>query len=36
MLARGFRAERIGVSMWLRPEEPCLEAAGDYVVNDLR
>jgi len=36
MLARGFRAERIGVSMWLHPEEPCLEAAGDYVVNDLR
>ena len=36
MFARGFRTERMGVSMWLRPDEPRIEAAADYVVNDLR
>lgn len=36
LLARGFRAERVGVAMWLRPREPRFDAADRYVVSDLR
>jgi N-acetylglutamate synthase-like GNAT family acetyltransferase len=36
MLARGFRAELIGVSMWLRPEGPNFDTPADYVLDDLR
>ncbi len=35
-LARGFRADQIGVSMWLRPGEPRLDTREDYVISDLR
>jgi predicted N-acetyltransferase YhbS len=36
LLDRGFRAERVGVSMWLRPEEPRFATPADYVLDDLR
>ena len=36
LLARGFRAEQIGVAMWLRPEEPNFDTPAHYVVDDLR
>lgn len=36
LLARGFRSEQIGVSMWLRPEEPRFDTPEDYVLDDLR
>ena len=36
LLARGFRAEQIGVSMLLRPEEPHFGTPVDYVIDDLR
>jgi N-acetylglutamate synthase-like GNAT family acetyltransferase len=36
LLARGYRTERVGVSMWLRPEEPHLDTAAHYVIDDLR
>jgi hypothetical protein len=36
LLARGFRAEQIGVSMWLRPDEPRLDGPEQYVIDDLR
>jgi predicted N-acetyltransferase YhbS len=36
LLARGFRAEQIGLSMWLRPEERRLDRADDYVIDDRR
>jgi len=36
LLARGLRIERVGVSMWLRPEEPRFDSSGDYVIDDLR
>ena len=36
LLARGFRMERIGVSMFLRPAEPSFDTAADYVLDDLR
>jgi N-acetylglutamate synthase-like GNAT family acetyltransferase len=36
MLERGFRADLIGVSMWLRPEGPNFDTAADYVLDDLR
>ena len=36
LLARGFRMERIGVSMFLRPAEPTFNTSADYVLDDLR
>ena len=36
LLARGFRAEQVGVSMWLRPQEPRFDSADHYVIDDLR
>ena len=36
LLARGFRAEQVGVSMWLRPREPRFDSADHYVIDDLR
>jgi GNAT superfamily N-acetyltransferase len=36
LLARGFRSELVGVSMWLHPAEPRFDTAGDYVIDDLR
>jgi GNAT superfamily N-acetyltransferase len=36
LLARGYRTQRIGVSMRLRPGEPFLDAPTDYVIDDLR
>jgi predicted N-acetyltransferase YhbS len=36
LLARGFRAEQIGVSMLLRPEEPHFHTQAHYVIDDLR
>ena len=36
LLARGFRAEQIGVAMWLRPEEPHFDTPAHYVIDDLR
>lgn len=36
LLARGFRAELVGVSMWLHPAESRFDTADDYVVDDLR
>jgi N-acetylglutamate synthase-like GNAT family acetyltransferase len=36
LLARGFRAELIGVSMSLRPGEPDLDTPAHYVIDDLR
>jgi predicted N-acetyltransferase YhbS len=36
LLARGYRTERVGVSMWLRPEEPHFDTPAHYVINDLR
>ena len=36
LLARGFRAEQIGVSMWLRPEAPNFDRPEHYVLDDLR
>jgi GNAT superfamily N-acetyltransferase len=36
LLARGFRAEQVGVSMWLRPEETRFDTPGQYVLDDLR
>ena len=36
LLARGYRTERVGVSMWLRPEEPRFDTPADYVIDDLR
>jgi GNAT superfamily N-acetyltransferase len=36
VLARGFRAEQIGVSMWLRPEEARFDTPDQYVLDDLR
>ena len=36
LLARGFRAERIGVSMRLRPEGPHFDTPAHYVIDDLR
>ena len=36
LLARGFRAEQIGVSMWLRSDEPRLDGPEQYVIDDLR
>lgn len=36
LLARGFRTEQVGVSMWLRPSEPRLDTPADYVLDDLR
>ena len=36
LLARDFRAERIGISMWLRPDGPQFDTPADYVIDDLR
>jgi N-acetylglutamate synthase-like GNAT family acetyltransferase len=36
LLARGFLAEQIGLSMWLRPEEPRFDTPAHYVLDDLR
>jgi len=36
LLARGFRVERVGVSMFLRPAEPTFDTSADYVLDDLR
>jgi predicted N-acetyltransferase YhbS len=36
LLERGFRAELIGVSMWLRPDGPNFDTPADYVLDDLR
>lgn len=36
LLARGFRVEQVGVSMWLHPHEPRFDTPADYVVDDLR
>jgi predicted N-acetyltransferase YhbS len=36
LLARGFRADLIGVSMWLRPGVPTFDTSDDYVLDDLR
>jgi predicted N-acetyltransferase YhbS len=36
LLARGFRAQQIGLSMWLRPEAPRFDSPSDYVLDDLR
>ena len=36
LLARGFRADQIGVSMWLRPEAPNFDRPEHYVLDDLR
>ena len=36
LLARGHRAERIGVSMRLRPEGPNFDTPAHYVLDDLR
>ena len=36
LLARGFRAEQVGVSMWLRPDEDRLDTADRYVIDDRR
>ena len=36
LLARGYRAERVGVSMRLRPEEPHFDTPTHYVIDDLR
>jgi N-acetylglutamate synthase-like GNAT family acetyltransferase len=36
LLGRGYRTERIGVSMWLRPEQARFDGPTDYVIDDLR
>ena len=36
LLARGYRAERVGVSMRFRPEEPHFDTPKHYVIDDLR
>ncbi len=36
LLARDVRIEQVGVSMWLRPEEPRFATPADYVIDDLR
>jgi hypothetical protein len=36
LLDRGYRAELVGVSMFLRPSEPHLVASEQYVLDDLR
>jgi len=36
LLERGFRTERIGVSMLLRPEEPHFDTPAHFVIDDLR
>jgi predicted N-acetyltransferase YhbS len=36
LLARGFRTQQIGVSMWLRPEAPHFDRPEHYVLDDLR
>jgi predicted N-acetyltransferase YhbS len=36
LLARGFRAERIGLSMRLHPEGPHFDTPAHYVIDDLR
>jgi predicted N-acetyltransferase YhbS len=36
LLAGGFRAELVGVSMWLHPAEPRFDTADHYVIDDLR
>jgi len=36
LLARGYRTERVGVSMWLHPEEPHFDTPDHYVLDDLR
>ena len=36
LLARGFRTEKIGVSMRLRPEGPHFDTPAHYVIDDLR
>jgi hypothetical protein len=36
LLARGFRTERIGLAMRLRPEGPHFDTPAYYVIDDLR
>jgi hypothetical protein len=36
LLSRGFRIDRIGVAMHLRPGDPTLDTPEHYVVDDLR
>ena len=36
LLARGFRMERVGVSMRLHPDQPHFDTPEHYVVDDLR
>ena len=36
LLGRGFRTDRLGVAMWLRPDDPRFDTPTDYVVDDLR
>ena len=36
LLTRGYRVQRIGLSMLLRPEGPHFNTPSDYVVDDLR
>jgi predicted N-acetyltransferase YhbS len=36
LLARGFRAQQVGVAMWLRPEEARFDREADHVIADLR
>jgi N-acetylglutamate synthase-like GNAT family acetyltransferase len=36
MLARGFRAEQVGVGMRLHPEEPHFDTPEHHVIDDLR
>jgi predicted N-acetyltransferase YhbS len=36
LLARGFRAEKVGVSMRLHPDGPHFDTPSHYVIDDLR
>jgi N-acetylglutamate synthase-like GNAT family acetyltransferase len=36
LLARGYRTQTIGVSMWLHPERPHFHTPAHYVIDDLR
>ena len=36
LLARGYRTQTIGVSMWLHPERPHFDTPAHYVIDDLR
>ena len=36
LLARGFRTQQVGVSMWLHPEKPRFDTPAHFVIDDLR